>query len=86
MLCFVLDIYLFGRVKGAIFVFVECLLCLQFQSFGLRIRSGWLLVFTFLMFGFVNVEKSWSWMLAILKLGLFNGLLVVIRIVCSYIM
>lgn len=29
MLCFVLDMYLFGRVQGAIFVFVECLLCLQ---------------------------------------------------------
>lgn len=53
---------------------------------GLRIRSGWLLLFTFWMFGFVNVEKSLSLMLVILKLGLFNGLLVVIRIVCSYIM
>lgn len=78
MVCFV-------RPKVAVFVFVECLLCLQFQSFGLRIRSGWLLVFTFLIFGLVNVEKSWSWMLVIWKLGLFNGLLVVIRIVCSYI-
>lgn len=38
------------------------------------------------MFGFVNVEKSLSLILVILKLGLFNGLLVVIRIVCSYIM
>ena len=85
VLCFVVVMYLFGRVKGADFVAVEWLLYFWGED------KIWVVVVfaCFDVCGFINVEKLGSWMLVILELWVFNGLFGYqsgIRIVCSYLM